>query len=153
MVNLPTGGRLAWAAVSDMIGRRKTLMIFTAGSIPLYMFLPSMVEGVVSTGSTLPLYAFCASTTVAVSMMGGVYAILPAYEADLFGTRFAGAVHGRMLLFSSLAALTGTLLLHSLTYWNHVTEILFCLVTCTIQDPRCSSTCGRSPRRLPLPIF
>jgi hypothetical protein len=50
-------------------------------------------------------------------MMGGVYAILPAYEADLFGTRFAGAVHGRMLLFSSLAALTGALAPHLLLQW------------------------------------
>ena len=44
---------------------------------------------------------------MAVSMMGGVYAILPAYEADLFGTKFVGAIHGRMLLFSSAAALAG----------------------------------------------
>ncbi len=48
-----------------------------------------------------------ASTMMAVSMMGGVYAILPAYEADLFGTKFVGAIHGRMLLFSSAAALAG----------------------------------------------
>lgn len=66
-----------------------------------------MVESVVSTGSTLPLYAFCLSTTLTVSVMGGSYAITPAYEADLFGSRFAGAVHGRMLLFSSAAALSG----------------------------------------------
>lgn len=49
------------------------------------------------------------NTALAISMMGGVYAILPAYEADLFGTRFSGAVHGRMLLFSSAAALSGML--------------------------------------------
>jgi len=48
-----------------------------------------------------------ASTMMAISMMGGVFAILPAYEADLFGTKFVGAIHGRMLLFSSAAALAG----------------------------------------------
>ena len=37
--------------------------------------------------------------------IGGAYAILPAYEADLFGTKYVGAIHGRMLLFSSSAAL------------------------------------------------
>jgi hypothetical protein len=99
---------LVWAAVSDAIGRKKTFYIFTLGSVPLYLFLPNMVESVVASGSAVPLYAYCASTAVAISMMGGVYAILPAYEADLFGTKFAGAVHGRMLLFSSAAALTGT---------------------------------------------
>lgn len=46
----------------------------------------------------------------AVSMMGGVFAILPAYEADLFGTKFVGAIHGRMLLFSSAAALAGEMI-------------------------------------------
>lgn len=29
--------------------------------------------------------------------------------ADLFGTKFVGAIHGRMLFFSSLAALAGNL--------------------------------------------
>ena len=82
-------------------------MIFTIGSIPLYLALPSMIDSVVTTGSALPLYCFCASTMAAVSMMGGVFAILPAYEADLFGTKFVGAIHGRMLLFSSAAALVG----------------------------------------------
>jgi MFS family permease len=108
------GGRLGWAAVSDAIGRRNTFMLFTAGSIPLYIMLPSMVEGVVTTGSSVPLYTFCASTALAVSFMGGVFAILPAYEADLFGTKFVGAIHGRMLLFSSAAALAGPAMLINL---------------------------------------
>jgi len=93
--------------VSDAIGRRNTFMIFTAGSIPLYYFLPTLVENVLATGSSVPLYTYCASTALAISMMGGVYAILPAYESDLFGTKFVGAVHGRMMLFSSIAALAG----------------------------------------------
>lgn len=101
------GGRLVWAAVSDKIGRRSTFMLFTTSSIPLYFFLPTLVDSVITTGSSAPLYAFCASTALAISMMGGVYAILPAYEADLFGTKFVGAVHGRMMLFSSLAAMSG----------------------------------------------
>ena len=98
---------MGWAAVSDTIGRRKTFFIFTLASLPLYLMVPSMVENVVSTGSEAGLYAFCASTTLAISMMGGVYALMPAYESDLFGNRFVAAVHGRMLIFSSAAALTG----------------------------------------------
>ena len=102
-------------------------MIFTAGSIPLYFFLPSLVENVVATGSSAPLYGFCASTALAISMMGGVYAILPAYESDLFGTKFVGAVHGRMMLFSSMAAMAGPTLLLTLRSMSEkaaITELL-----------------------------
>lgn len=100
-------GRLGWASLSDVIGRRYTFAIFTAGCVPLYLGLPTLVEQVMATGSTIPLYGFCASTVLVISAMGGVYAVLPAYEADLFGTKYAGAVHGRMLLYSAAAALTG----------------------------------------------
>ena len=44
---------------------------------------------------------------LAVSMLGGSFAILPAYEADLFGTKNVGPIHGRMLLYASAAALAG----------------------------------------------
>ena len=39
--------------------------------------------------------------------MGAAYALAPAFEADLFGTRFVAAVHGRMLTASSVAAVGG----------------------------------------------
>ena len=32
-------------------------------------------------------------------MMGGVFAVLPAYEADLYGTKYIGAIHGRLVDF------------------------------------------------------
>jgi hypothetical protein len=105
------GGRLAWAAVSDSIGRRATFAIFTLGSIPLYLSIPYLVENAATTGSALPVYAFCACTAIAVSIFGGIYAVMPAYEADLFGAKNVGPIHGRMLLFSSAAALGGPTLL------------------------------------------
>lgn len=52
------GGRLGWAAVSDVIGRRKTFMMFTAVSVPLYLALPTLVQTVVASGSVTPLYGF-----------------------------------------------------------------------------------------------
>lgn len=105
------GGRLAWATISDIIGSRKTFMIFTFGSIPIYMYLPTLVETIIGTGeaSNLPLYTFCAGTTLAVSIMGGVFSVLPAYEADLYGAKFVGAIHGRMLLGMSAASIAGKL--------------------------------------------
>lgn len=105
------GGRLGWAAVSDKIGRRATFNIFTLTSIPIYFLLPTLVHEVVSSGATGPLYGFIGATTLAVSMMGGVYALLPPYEADLFGTKFVGPIHGRMMLFTATAALSGPYLL------------------------------------------
>ena len=44
-------------------------------------------------------------------MMGGVFAIIPAYQADIFGNKNVGAIHGRMLLYPSAAALVGPTLL------------------------------------------
>lgn len=35
--------------------------------------------------SAVPLGVFMGTTFLAITFMGGVYAILPAYEADLFG--------------------------------------------------------------------
>jgi hypothetical protein len=104
---MDVGGRLGWAAISDQIGRRNTFFIFTLGSVPLYLALPTIVDSVVSSSSAVPLYAFCGVTMAAISGMGGVFALLPAYEADLFGTKFVGAIHGRMLLFSSVASVAG----------------------------------------------
>ena len=98
---------MGWAAISDAIGRRKTFMMFTFGSIPVYFSLPYLVENVVTTGSTIPLYLFCAGTMAAISGMGGAFALLPAYEADLFGTKNVAAIHGRMLLASSTAGIVG----------------------------------------------
>lgn len=108
------GGRLAWAALSDRIGRRNTFHLFTVGSIPLYLGVPYMVENVVQSKNAAVLGGFVASTTLAVSIMGGTYAIMPAYESDLFGSKYVGANHGRFLLWSSTAALAGPSLLLAL---------------------------------------
>jgi hypothetical protein len=108
------GGRLAWAAVSDAIGRRGTFYIFTMGSIPLYLSVPYIVDAALTAGGAYPLYAFCATTALAVSIFGGIYAVLPAYEADIFGAKNVGPIHGRMLLYSSAAALSGPYILLTL---------------------------------------
>lgn len=100
-------GRIAWSMLSDKIGRRKTFFIFTLGSIPLYFSLPFLVNAVAIQSSVASLYAFVGCSVLAISMMGGCYSILPAYEADLFGTKYVGAIHGRILLASSAAAVSG----------------------------------------------
>ena len=109
--------------MSDAIGRRNTFYIFTLGSVPLYFALPTIIDNVVTSGAPEPLYLFCASTVAAISMFGGVYAILPAYEADLFGTKYVGAIHGRLLLYSSTAAVVGPILLNKLRSFSEQAAI------------------------------
>ncbi|RYG62657.1 hypothetical protein EON64_17465 [archaeon] len=71
------GGRLGWAAVSDLFGRRNTFTFLTLCSMPVYLVLPTLVDTVISTGEALPLYAFCGMTVLAVSAVGGAFSVLP----------------------------------------------------------------------------
>ena len=47
--------------------------------------------------------AFC----IILSMYGGGFATMPAYLADMFGTQFVGAIHGRLLTAWSTAGIIG----------------------------------------------
>ena len=93
------GGRIGWAAVSDKIGRWNTFQMFTFVAIPIYAGLPFLINQCMAnpTGPLAAVYlgGFCASTVIALSIMGGVFAVLPAYEADLYGAKYIGAIHGR----------------------------------------------------------
>jgi hypothetical protein len=42
---------------------------------------------VADNGESLPIYGFIGSSVLCISMMGGTYALLPAYEADLYGNK------------------------------------------------------------------
>ena len=117
-------GRIIWAAVSDKIGRKATFCIFSIGSVPLYLSLPTFVDQVITTHDVMPLYCFIGSCMMAMSFVGGHYAILPAWESDLFGNLQVSAVHGRMLIFSSLAALVGPYALIKLRYISEKQAVL-----------------------------
>ena len=52
---------------------------------------------------------FVASFCVILSMYGGGFATVPAYLADIFGPRFVGAIHGRLLTAWSTAGVVGPL--------------------------------------------
>jgi MFS family permease len=97
------GGRFAWASLSDRIGRKATYYVFFALGIALYALAPSFAH----MGSTA---LFVASFCVILSMYGGGFATVPAYLADIFGTQFVGAIHGRLLTAWSTAGVIGPLL-------------------------------------------
>jgi MFS family permease len=121
------GGRLGWSGLSDAIGRRPTFHVFNTLAVPIFLALPAIVAMAVEQHSAAMLYAFILSTVTTVSVMGGTYACLPAYEADLFGPKNVGAIHGRNLLASSAAALGGPALflyLRNRAHENAVSELL-----------------------------
>ena len=112
------GGRLGWAAISDKIGRRNTFHIYTLGAVPLFGALPFLIDQCVSNPSgpmaQFYLTAFCASTVAAISILGGTFAVLPAYEADLYGPKYVGPIHGRFLLAATASTIVGPGLLLNL---------------------------------------
>ena len=50
---------------------------------------------------------FVAAVCIILSMYGGGFATVPAYLADMFGTQFVGAIHGRLLTAWSTAGIIG----------------------------------------------
>ncbi|MBA2124736.1 MFS transporter [Hyphomicrobium methylovorum] len=99
-----SGGRFLWAFFSDKIGRKATYYCFFLLGIALYAIAPSLAH----MGSiALFVAAFC----VIITMYGGGFSTLPAYLADIFGTKFVGAIHGRLLTAWSLAGVLGPLVI------------------------------------------
>jgi len=121
------GGRIGWASVSDKIGRWNTFQTMTLLAIPLFAGTPYLINQCVNepTSPMAPYYlaAFCGSTVAAISVMGGTFAVLPAYEADLYGSKYVGAIHGRFLTFGAAATVAGPMLLLNLRKMAEVNAI------------------------------
>lgn len=98
-------GRFFWASTSDYIGRKATYMIFFALGIALYAVVPW-------SGQVGSVFFFVAFYAVILSMYGGGFATIPAYLRDVFGTRFVGAIHGRLLTSWSVAGVLGPVLVN-----------------------------------------
>ena len=94
------GGRFFWASLSDKIGRKNTYYTFFVLGIVLYAAAPSLAH---INNKALFVLAF----GIILSMYGGGFATVPAYLADLFGTQFVGAIHGRLLTAWSTAGIVG----------------------------------------------
>jgi MFS family permease len=93
-------GRFFWASLSDKIGRKLTYFIFFGLGIALYALAPTFAH----MGSRA---LFVAAICIILSMYGGGFATVPAYLADMFGTQFVGAIHGRLLTAWSTAGIVG----------------------------------------------
>src|SRR3984957_9295865 len=94
------GGRFFWASLSDYIGRKNTYYTFFLLGIAMYALAPWAAN----IGSKVLFVAFFC---IILSMYGGGFATVPAYLADVFGTQFVGAIHGRLLTAWSTAGIIG----------------------------------------------
>ena len=94
------GGRFFWASLSDYIGRKNTYYTFFMLGIVLYALAPTFA-------SDRPKLLFVLAFGIILSMYGGGFATVPAYLADMFGTQFVGAIHGRLLTAWSTAGIIG----------------------------------------------
>ena len=107
-------GRFIWASASDYIGRRNTYWIFFLLGIVLYLSVPFSAQQVSVNPSVVWLVYFYAATMIIFTMYGGGFATIPAYLADIFGTRYVGGIHGRLLTAWSTAGVLGPLAITSL---------------------------------------
>jgi MFS family permease len=94
------GGRFFWASLSDKIGRKNTYYTFFVLGIVLYALAPTFAD---MGNKALFVLAF----GIILSMYGGGFATIPAYLADIFGTQFVGAIHGRLLTAWATAGILG----------------------------------------------
>ena len=91
------GGRLAWATVSDYMGRPNVYTMFFIIQIALFLILPSVTQALL----------FQAMLFIIISCYGGGFASIPAYIGDIFGTKQLGAIHGYILTAWAVAGLVG----------------------------------------------
>jgi MFS family permease len=100
-------GRIAWASLSDRIGRRATYSTFFLLGIVLYSLVPH-------TGRIGSIPLFVIVFTIIISMYGGGFSTIPAYLADMFGTQYVGAIHGRLLTAWAAAGFIGPVLVNTI---------------------------------------
>ena len=94
-------GRIAWATISDYIGRSATYVLFFVIEILAFWQLAGV------TGA----FSFQVLVLLIISCYGGGFSCMPAYLSDLFGTKYLSAIHGRILTAWGAAGVAGPLVL------------------------------------------
>jgi MFS family permease len=107
-------GRFFWSSLSDYWGRKLTYAVYFCLGIPLYLSIPFWANRQSVNPSLVWLIGFYAATMVIFTLYGGGFATIPAYLADLFGSKFVGGIHGRLLTAWSTAGVIGPWLITTL---------------------------------------
>lgn len=114
-------GRLAWATLSDYIGRPLTYtLIFIVDVLMLAVLLVSKQPTI-----------FAAGLCLLMSCYGAGFSVIPAYLGDIFGTKELGAIHGYVLTAWAAAGMVGPVLLswtHQVLGNYYVTLIVFVII-------------------------
>jgi MFS family permease len=100
-------GRIGWSSTSDVIGRKKTYMVFLGVGAVAFFFL--------ATAGNSAVFVFVLLAALIITFYGGGFATVPAYLKDLFGTFQVGAIHGRLLTAWSAAGVAGPLIVNVIT--------------------------------------
>ena len=93
-------GRMAWAWLSDRIGRMRAFLGMLALQAICFVILPHAAAFVV----------FALLAALIYLAYGGGFGTMPATAADFFGTPHAGAVYGAMIVAWSIGGVVGPLL-------------------------------------------
>jgi MFS family permease len=109
-------GRFVWASLSDLIGRKMTYFAFFGLGFVLYALAPSFAH----MGNKM---LFVGAVCIIVSMYGGGFATVPAYLADMFGTQYVGAIHGRILTAWSTAGIVGPVVVNYIREFNRTAGV------------------------------
>ena len=100
-------GRFFWSSLSDYTGRKTIYTVYFLLGIPLYLSIPFWASRQSIDPSLVWLAGFYAATMLIFTLYGGGFATIPAYLADLFGSKFVGGIHGRLLTAWSTAGVIG----------------------------------------------
>jgi OFA family oxalate/formate antiporter-like MFS transporter len=90
-------GRLFWATISDMIGRKEAYMVMFLTQAILYIYLPQ----------TSSVLLFTIIACYLLSCLGGGFAVMPAFTADSFGPENIGRIYGFLLTAWGAAGVVG----------------------------------------------
>jgi len=116
-------GRFIWASISDYIGRKNTYFVFFTLGTLLYLSVPFAAQQVSVDPSVTWLILFYGATMTIFTMYGGGFSTIPAYLADIFGTKYVGGIHGRLLTAWSTAGVLGPLAITSLRENTQISAI------------------------------
>lgn len=98
------GGRIAWAAVSDKIGRMPAFFGILGIQGLALLAIPHA-------GNVVIFYILCA---LVYTCYGGAFGTLPSTAGDFFGVKNSGAIYGLMLIGWSIGGIAGPLLISAL---------------------------------------
>ncbi|WP_288228027.1 OFA family MFS transporter [uncultured Enterococcus sp.] len=102
-------GRLFWALISDVLGRKNVFTILFIIDIAVLLSL-SVVRSP---------FLFAALICLLMTCYGAGFSIVPAYIGDVFGSREVGAIHGYILTAWAAAGMFGPIFLGKVTEMFH----------------------------------